>query len=611
MKKFLFIICFITISSSLYSQKFISNSKKESESKAVNEEEQFELNSTNADYTRVLTGKSICEPLKLSTSSVLVTDARKLVSVKDDGTILWEKLIRNASDAKLYKLSNDFIILITRGSTVLTVYNQSGVQIFQRNFSTKIIGDPLEGFDSRFFVPMEDRIVCLTIGGKQKWEIANSYGSKNLYNLNDGSILYYKNIDSSTSRIKRINPFGETIEEFNYPKKILKAYQTDKGLFLTFQDEIPVFLYLDESNGIVTEKWKLFENTNEENKSNLKNVMFEKSDIISLNKNYFIYYYQQDKKIFFTYVDYDKGNLQKSFYIDMDDTFQSYKMSCNSNGIFAINSKTASFYDNFGRIVWKKSVSADPMEKPLYHLFSSDNTLLLFTENWSINYYNVHKTTGTKSIPQFEFSTIPAELSYKNFYRRQIFGTEIFEESMIPMVQEELKAQNYGAKEKDYTIDLLYYIDEYLSDTNSENFGIQDTYQEYEKNIGLTSKLILLSFSFENTEFTKRILSILETEKNKSLIVAALTGITQFGYDPDFKLINQIEIISKMIPAKDEVVISHILDATYSICAFMGKPAFEQYGNLIIKNFLSSRFSEKTRKKARDTYVRISKIFQN
>ena len=77
------------------------------------------------------------------------------------------------------------------------------------------------------------------------------------------------------------------------------------------------------------------------------------------------------------------------------------------------------------------------------------------------------------------------------------------------------------------------------------------------------------------------------------------------GYDPDGKLLSAIEKNAELAGTKDSVYCNIICDAVYSICLFMGRPAYNKQGKDIIKRFMGNNYSSNTRLYARDTLKKI------
>ena len=78
-----------------------------------------------------------------------------------------------------------------------------------------------------------------------------------------------------------------------------------------------------------------------------------------------------------------------------------------------------------------------------------------------------------------------------------------------------------------------------------------------------------------------------------------------YGYDPDGKLLEAIERNAVKAGNKDSAYLNTICDAVYSICRFMGRPAWNKKGKQILKSFMGAGYSFNTRTYARDTLKKI------
>ena len=77
------------------------------------------------------------------------------------------------------------------------------------------------------------------------------------------------------------------------------------------------------------------------------------------------------------------------------------------------------------------------------------------------------------------------------------------------------------------------------------------------------------------------------------------------GYDPDGKLIGALEQNAERAGNKDSAYINTICDAVYSVCLFMGRPAYNKKGKEIIKKFMGAGYTSNVRNYARDTLKKI------
>ena len=113
---------------------------------------------------------------------------------------------------------------------------------------------------------------------------------------------------------------------------------------------------------------------------------------------------------------------------------------------------------------------------------------------------------------------------------------------------------------------------------------------------------------FSDSYFNKYISKFLKTLNNRSLLFALLKGISVNGYDPDLEIMEALDILAGKTNYKDKQMLSKICDSVYSICLFMGRPAFNSKGKNIVSKMLSSNYDSKTRLYARDILKKIAEL---
>lgn len=603
MKRFSFSVLLIlsVFHFSLYSvENFTENTSENLNNNNIIETEKLNiLNNINAEFSKVLSGEAICTPVNLSSGTALITDARNFTCLNDNGKTLWEHKLRFSSNSNLYSLKDDFILVTTKNNSVISVYNSSGLLIFQKELNESIKGKPIQGFDSRIFIPLKNKILCISITGIKKWELELNYEG-NIFLLNDGTIVV-----NNESDLINISPFGDILDSKQIENKFTKIFQAKHGIILFFSDS-SIGFYSKTKSTMNQEKnadLKIHENWNFKSENNedklIENFIYSKTSDIS------VFYTDNGKFLKFYYVDEISGKITNAITLESDKKTFPYNMYLNQSGLLLINQKTAEFYDNYGTIIWKKNLSESEEEKPLFTILKDDNTLILFCKNWSINFYTIVKNN---SITKKEQSLNPRNnnLFLENYYSN---SQVLFSGNFKSQVKSFLKG-DFENNEKFYISTLLDFYKKYTSTLTSSEFGIINQPTQFEQDISSNLQLINLSFTMQCDEFSDYIIEIIRNDNNPAVLKAVLSGLSKYGYDPDYRILNEISIRAKKIPPHEEQLIPYICEATGAICKFMGKKAFELYGNQIIRTFFSEQFSPDAKKIARDTYLKISKSFQ-
>ena len=166
-----------------------------------------------------------------------------------------------------------------------------------------------------------------------------------------------------------------------------------------------------------------------------------------------------------------------------------------------------------------------------------------------------------------------------------------------------IREGNYNSQEELWLSQTLSVAKLYSMDASSSDFGIHTEKSVFETDsAGFES--ILLQLAVLGTKQTQNAAAgIISASSNKSYCRVLLSNIC--GYDPDGKLLEAISRNANRAGNKDSAYLKSICDAVYSICLFMGRPAWNKKGNDILKNFMGNGYSSTTRTYARDTLKKI------
>ena len=161
----------------------------------------------------------------------------------------------------------------------------------------------------------------------------------------------------------------------------------------------------------------------------------------------------------------------------------------------------------------------------------------------------------------------------------------------------------FGIKEQEWLTQTLSVARLYYMDSTSSDFGVH-TEKSVFKTDSAGFESILVQLALLCTDNTQAACAdILSKSTNKTYCRALLTNLT--GYDPDGKLLSAIERNAELAGNKDSTYCNIICDSVFSICKFMGRPAYNKYGKDIIKRFMGAGYSSNTRTYARDTLKKI------
>ena len=112
-------------------------------------------------------------------------------------------------------------------------------------------------------------------------------------------------------------------------------------------------------------------------------------------------------------------------------------------------------------------------------------------------------------------------------------------------------------------------------------------------------------------DFSGLFADMLLNEGNASLSIPLLCCVADYAFDPDGEMLSALEYLLSKTPASDTNLIKTICDATYSICAFMGRPSFNKKGKEILTSLMYPKYSRIINLYARSTLEKMVKTDQS
>lgn len=565
------------------------------------------LNNLNTNWSIVMPGKVMVEPAVTSYGFSVITDSKLLSTYSSNGILLWETTVPRYRDAKIYVLADDFILLSTEKNSKLTLLNPSGVELWNKELDFQVTSNPLSGRDGRFFVCGNDEIECLGITGITKWKLnTENLSQVPVQSLPDGSIVAFlsKTQDGKTKGI-RISPFGEIMEEILFSGQVVSASTHTEGIALTFTDGSAGYFTLEENQS--RNKWVLQNNGAGGNGT----IQPGKCQFLILDDSSvpYIFYMQAFTRSVNIYkVNPKDGQVISSFRIDNIDTSNISQLYYTKSGIFICDSKTGWFYNDSGIELWS-AVLPDKKGKTEwnYLIYTFDNHFIICNTNWTLNCYRVSQATKNRTVTK-------QNLNYSNWYKidttdfEYIFREKIEGDVVSPQRLSELKKGNYEKEEIVYISQLLSACQVLRTVLSSNNKTNWDGLSIFDKDSIGTEQLLNQLHLYSTDTFNSYEAFFLQKITNKSLLITLLKGIAENGYDPDGSVLSALQILAKKTSYKDELILTNICDAVYSVCNFMGRPAYNSKGKEILQNFLFPNFNSTTRTYARETLKKISAL---
>ncbi|MCR5188608.1 MAG: hypothetical protein K6C97_06695 [Treponema sp.] len=550
------------------------------------------LSNLNTSWTNVIPGSVITQPALTSYGFCLISDARLLSAFSNEGKPLWEKPVPRSRNLLLSALPGDFIALIDNSSKTIKILNPSGGQIWSKKLDYTVSSYPFAGRDGRFFIKGENVIECYGMNGVCKWRMETPQQKKmSLQELPDGSIIVFLNELQGKTQGLRISPFGQQLEEILFAGEITNAFTCSQGILLTFEDGSSGLF--TEKEGLAQNKWLV-----------QKKTQYPYFAVTNDGEN-FVFLELMPDSVIVNEIDKDNGSVLHSIKIQGIDGLNLKKSFYNQQGLFLCDQKSACLYNTNGNELWSAKVPYSKNKEIWNYLIYTQNNYLIFCfKDWTINAYhiaqaNLEKESKTFSKDYSSFTKLEASnmtLLYTNSFEDYLIKDEL---------AEKLSQGFYGQDESKWISDILSVCSSYSTHLSQTNFGTRKELSVFEEDSTGFAKILEELLLLGNIESQNCAASILSKSKNKSIQKIILNGIAQNAYDPDGNLLDALELLANKLDYKETLLISSVCDAVYSICLYMGRPAYNSKGKDIIKTFLYPSYDFKTRTYARDTLKKI------
>ena len=560
------------------------------------------LNNLNTSWSNVLPGVVITKPAQTSYGFCVITDARTISSFSNKGQLLWEKPVGRSKKIKITGLPGDFISLIDNSdkeNSIFKILNPSGGEIWSKKLDYSVSQEPFVGRDGRFFLKGENSeknlIECYGMNGICKWRLeTEAQKDMALQELPDGSLVVFLSELGGKTRGLRFSPFGEELEEILFAGQIQNAFTCDWGILLTFTDGSSGLFTVNKGQAV--NKWTIPQKST----SPFFAVTDDKSDFLHLDL--------LSDGVIVNEIDKNSGQITHSVKIQGIDGKNIKKISLSDQGLFLCDQKSACLYNKNGNEVWSAKIPYTKNKEIWnYLIYTDDNYLIFCQKDWTLNAY--HVTSSKKSVIGKNNKTF--KKSYSDFIKinpdkysllyTDSFGNDLISEERISS----LKNGFYGKNEEEWASQILSICQLYFSDISTSNFGTRIEKSIFDLDSAGFEKILIQLLLLGTADSQNTAASILSKTTNKSYIKAILTGISENAYDPDGNLLSALAFTADKVDYKENSLINSICDAVYSICLFMGRPAYNSQGKDILKNFLYPNYSTKTRTYARDTLKKI------
>lgn len=567
------------------------------------------LNSSNANWTNVLSGKVICSPVITTYGTVTLTEGKIISATSFNGNKLWEKSIKNkpGNSPLLSVISEDFLILITNKKNI-SLINPSGLTLWTVSSQFEITDIPLNGRDKRFFVKGNNFISCYGLNGICKWtqEIKDQNKNIPLLELNDGSVIsILSKTENSKSKAIRISPFGKIIETITFAGEVISAKTTQNGILLAFSNGGMGLCSVKDNNTI--SKWVISSNDNMfyETISN-KNATF-----VNLENNKSMLLIKSTNGTKFITFNNTSGKLLNSFIInDIDINNKTcIESSPFNNAVFISDKTNAILVTQTASILFNKKL---PLQNTYnYICYTPTNHIVIFGTDWVINgYRTVQKLSSSNS------QIKKTKLNYNDYYKIDTTFYDVFEFSekidskkADPKRTKLLIDGKYGILEEYWGSIILSAVKAYENSLQKNTISSMRTEKSiFQKDVEGTA-LFIKQLSLLGTDlYSEYISRLIIKEQNLNQKIQLINSVQSFAYDPNHKILESLNITLQSASSKDTRLLIQICDSTYQICSFMGRKALYEYGIQMLTKLLYPQYPTAVKDYARETLKKITTL---
>lgn len=536
------------------------------------------LNDSNTSWYTVLGGKSITKPIRTNVGFNVITDGRLLISCSSTGKILWQKNIKTKTAPFFVSSFSDMFYIVSQNAK-LSLYNPSGLQLWEVSLKEFPIENPHVGNDGRVFIKASNSISCYGMQGKRKWIVSTEKQSNiPLLFFPDGSILsILAKEKNNCSQAIRITQYGQITEELTFTNKVVCSTFNKNGVSLGFENGIIGCINLNSNTLNCETIWNY---TDDQNNNSIKNIFSDDK-----NNLYVIY---SNNEI----VCINSNNQQKKWTVKTNVNLSSISdFYSDSSTVYFITGSNTVCINNNGIL---QNIYSYNYGLKSYPLFLNNGYLIFSTESWCINAYRIYQKleNSKKTIKT------PTAYNIQKYIPQKKFS--------IDECYQKISKANYSQDEKDIlkilsnNINSIYQSYYQINSTENEVFNILN-----DNNLANKAKALQLCGEMGLGIYTDIFSTVIQKEVETTLLIAALQGCTLQGYD-DGSILQAIEILSRKPLVKNNLLLQkEICNSVYSICRFMGRPAVFSKGKDILVYLLTGTTNDESKEFARQTMEKI------
>ena len=538
----------------------------------------------------VTPGQVSAQPIPVSYGFAAITDGRMLTAYTFAGSIYWNYVFNELPNWAAAD-GGDFIYAVS-GNSRLQKLNPSGKLLWKIDTKEKIIFPPLPGRDGRVFAAAQKSLSCYDTRGKRKWLVEIPPPRHAPLELNDGSLLIITQTarDGKTkpeSTGIRISPFGESLEEIAFAGTVSGAAQTNSGVLLAFTSGMYGLCAVKDSHALSV--W-----TTEEGKSGV---------MLVANNDGAAVLFAEGSKTGALFFDPATGKTTASLgqplplnprSISYAALFGSLLATSDSSQAIAVDAlalakQTAE--DSQDGIVWHVTLPA--RNSYLFIAYGQEGDLFLNGVNWVTEAYRVTRIK-MKSAPR-------AKKTYQAFTSQNLSSSTAaalgIDAAELAGISAGLRHADYGERERDWLRRVQALAAFMLNRYAQANLNHRaDGGALFPITVESLAALEAVMGDFGSDAFAQIISHVIKNETDPTLLRNALKAAANIAYDPESVMLNALEFVhNKRGDGSITPVYIAACDAVFSVCDYMGTPAYLTKGRTILNVFYGPRFDKQVR----------------
>ena len=564
-----------------------------------------EMNVEAEDYTwlSVLTGKAIAAPVQTSYGFALLTDGRNINAFTGSGKILWQKTVAGSPSPFLSASHGDFLYAVVSRRKLLLL-NPSGLSLWNTEWPFDIKKNVMEGRDGRVFIFGEEDAACVGLNGILKWTIeTEGTVSDRLYpvELDDGSILIFlEKEDNGRTVAERISPFGSVIERIVFTGRITSSFKMSQGAILAFGDGslgMCSVIGIGTENGLSGSKW-LIKNSDIHVSPGTRYLQVGKTRLLVFSPSV------SGSNVWI--LNTENGTIKCAFHVPEIKSDFLLSLTALPDAFAATDGRNCVIYDYSGSKLRNVIIPSKNGKKAWdYILYGQNDTVIFTSKSWNITGYKVARQH------KGNISYAATDSTYNSYYDRMGDMDGHTAEAVGVRRKTVLEKGNYGKDEILYWAQARHIIEKYIDRKMTRHSFLQfedspDVFDPADIT-DLTSVLVMLPIFGTDLSgsFSAR---LLQDEDDETVIIAVLKAIQKNGYDPDGSILEVLEQLARNMTPRQTAVHKELCEAVYSVCRFMGRPAFYKRGRSIISNFFMPQYDGRTKDSARDVLGKLATL---